>query len=533
MNAYTEGPQDPGRKPSPSPGRRAFCRSLLAGAVSALLARRLRSQEAPTTATLRPSADREVPADYVGLSYETMQLADPSFFAPDNLDLIALFKSLSPRGVLRIGGNSSEFCWWQTKPDQQAPPEPHSAGHDENWMPHTLTAIQPVAVDRLAGFLDATGWKAIHGLNLGTGTPARAAGEAAYVAKTLGSRLLYFQIGNEPEFYRDANNRLRSPDWDFEKYLAQWASFARAVIGQVPDARFGGPDVGSDGSLVMRFAEEAPKLLPGRIVACTGHYYAEGPPDSPNVTVARLLAPDPRIDRDLPRVIESAHRAGITYRMTEGNSCYRGGKPGMSNAFCSALWAADYMLKLASFGCVGVNFHGGGSKQIRASLGGHLPGESLEPGAAAIAKEGSFYTPIAGSREAGFKARPVFYGMKLAGLLAGGRMRTVALNAPQADATAYAADMQNGETRMVVINKDSSIDLPVRIASAHGVKLWRLEAPNLTATTGVALAAAPIDTVSPWAPKREEHIPSDGGFVTLNVTAASAIALFADRHLAS
>jgi hypothetical protein len=162
-----------------------------------------------------------------------------------------------------------------------------------------------------------------------------------------------------------------------------------------------------------------------------------------------------------------------------------------------------------------------------------LPGESLEPGAAAIAKEGSFYTPIAGSREAGFKARPVFYGMKLAGLLAGGRMRTVALNAPQADATAYAADMQNGETRMVVINKDSSIDLPVRIASAHGVKLWRLEAPNLTATTGVALAAAPIDTVSPWAPKREEHIPSDGGFVTLNVTAASAIALFADRHLAS
>ena len=48
----------------------------------------------------------------------------------------------------------------------------------------------------------------------------------------------------------------------------------------------------------------------------------------------------------------------------------------MSNAFCSALWAADYMLKLASYGCVGVNLHGGGSKQIRDSLGGHLPGES-------------------------------------------------------------------------------------------------------------------------------------------------------------
>ena len=171
--------------------------------------------------TLRPPADRAVPADYVGFSYETMQLADPSFFASDNHDLIALFKSLSSRGVLRIGGNSSEFCWWQIKPDQQAPPEPHSADHDENWMPHTLTAIQPIAVDRLAGFLDATGWKTIYGLNLGTGTPERAAGEAAYVAKSLGSRLLYFQIGNEPEFYRDANYRLRPPDWNFEQYLEQ------------------------------------------------------------------------------------------------------------------------------------------------------------------------------------------------------------------------------------------------------------------------------------------------------------------------
>jgi hypothetical protein len=88
---------------------------------------------------------------------------------------------------------------------------------------------------------------------------------------------------------------------------------------------------------------------------------------------------------------------------------------------------------------MGVNLHGGGSKQIRDSLGGHLPGESLDPTAATVAKEGSFYTPVAGSRESGFKARPVFYGMMLAGQLAGGRMRALTLDAPQAGATAYAA----------------------------------------------------------------------------------------------
>jgi hypothetical protein len=111
--------------------------------------------------------------------------------------------------------------------------------------------------------------------------------------------------------------------------------------------------------------------------------------------------------------------------------------------------------------------------------------------AAKVAKEGSFYTPVAGSRESGFKARPVFYGMMLAGQLAGGRMRAMTLDAPQAGATAYAADMENSGTRIVVINKDASSDLLVRIQSRSGVRIWRLEAPGLTATAEVTLAGAP------------------------------------------
>ena len=173
-------------------------------------------------------------------------------------------------------------------------------------MPHSFTAIEPVAVDRLAGFLEATGWKAIYGLNLGTGTPERDAEEAAYVARRLGKRLLFFQIGNEPEYYRDANNRLRSQDWNFDKYLAQWMTFAKAVIARVPEARFGGPDVGSNAQWVTRFAQEAPQQLPGRIVACSGHYYVMGPPDNPRVTAERLLAPDRNVDQEVPRIISVA-----------------------------------------------------------------------------------------------------------------------------------------------------------------------------------------------------------------------------------
>ena len=135
--------------------------------------------------------------------------------------------------------------------------------------------------NRLAGDLRSEPWQWIARTRCGRGSVR---------GKKTGSRLICFQIGNEPEFYRDANNRLRGPDWDLDKYLAQWVTFARAVIERVPDARFGGPDIGNSGQWLMRFTKEAPQLLPGRIVTCSGHYYAMGPPDNPSVTAERLLA---------------------------------------------------------------------------------------------------------------------------------------------------------------------------------------------------------------------------------------------------
>jgi hypothetical protein len=472
------------------------------------------------------ATEKVMPRDYLGFSYETVQLSDPTFFATENRQLVALFRALSSEGVLRIGGNSSEFCWWKTSAADKPPELPESAHRADNWMPHSFTAIEPVAIDQLAKFLKATGWKAIYGLNLGTGSPERDAEEAAYVAKRLGSRLLYFQIGNEPEYYRDANNRLRSQDWNFDKYLAQWLTFAQAVIARVPKARFGGPDVGSNPQWVSRFAKEAPEKLPGRIVACSGHYYVMGPPDNPSTTVERLLAPDRNLNRDVPRIVGVADASHLTYRMTEGNSCYRGGKPGVSNAFCSALWAADYLLKLASFGCAGVNLHGGSGNAIRQSLGGHLPGEQLAPDAAAVAAEGSFYTPIAGSHEKGFSARPVFYGMRVAGLLAGGRMRPVSFDQAPANATAWAAEMPDKSTRLVLLNKHSQQRLKISIPSNHVAKVWRLQAPGLTATSDVTLAGMQIKPGTAWKPLREEHIVSKDRKVQFELEPASGAALF-------
>lgn len=81
------------------------------------------AQELPT-ATLKLSSGSSgpvVPLDFLGLSYEVMQLEDPTFFSAKNIGLVQQFRNLAPRGVLRLGGNTSEFSWWKAKPDQAAP----------------------------------------------------------------------------------------------------------------------------------------------------------------------------------------------------------------------------------------------------------------------------------------------------------------------------------------------------------------------------------------------------------------------------
>ncbi len=160
-----------------------------------------------------------MPIDFVGLSYEVQQLADPSFFSAQNSGLIREFKALSSTGVLRLGGNTSEFAYWKPKPDS---PEPeHPQVREVVGEPKAqYYAVTVEAVRNLAEFLRATGWTCVYGIGMGTNTPARAAEEADFVATTLGDRLQYFQIGNEADLF---SHHLRDPKtWSAKAYLEEW-----------------------------------------------------------------------------------------------------------------------------------------------------------------------------------------------------------------------------------------------------------------------------------------------------------------------
>jgi len=70
-----------------------------------------------------------------------------------------------------------------------------------------------------------------------------------------------------------------------------------------------------------------------------------------------------------------------------GNSYFGGDREGVGDAYSSAFWVADYMLRVACAGFAGVNLHGGGT---------------------------CIYMPIESSLKAPSQPRPLYYEIQFA-----------------------------------------------------------------------------------------------------------------------
>jgi hypothetical protein len=351
--------------------------------------------------TLRPDRiGNKIGDDFTGLSYESAQLGNPHFFSGANTELAGFIQRLGTSGVLRIGGNTSEYCYWTPDPAKRAKVQNDvrnlesmrtgdkanpaafgmAVGPDTGHKAPAPVHITPEAIRNLREFLDACGWKLIYGLNMGTGTAEDAADEAARVRDAAGSKLIAFQLCNEPDlFFR---NGIRKSDYDFKQFAVEWQHFYQTIRARLPNAPFAGPDTAYNNEWLVPFAKQF-KHEAGFL---SQHYYAEGPPTDPSMTIERLLHPNPKLQDEFEGMQATMQESGLPFRLAETNSCYQGGKPGVSDTFASALWSVDLMYQLASAGGMGINFHGGGY---------------------------GWYTPIAGTQENGFLARPIYYGMLL------------------------------------------------------------------------------------------------------------------------
>ncbi len=441
-------------------------RTFVLAATSAALAPLARASETPLAIHLSAARNAwpTIPADFLGLSYEMGQMYNAEFFSPRNQPLVDAFRNLNSKGVLRLGGHLSNITPWEGV-GLDDPKQIRGVRHgiEDYWeWPLVDPAVQRNkhgmltrrALENLRGFLDAVNWRLMYGLNFACGSAARAADEASAVNRIMGDRLIAFVIGNEDDGFGD-DPFFRDQGYGFPQYIAEYEAWVKTIRASVPHAQFAGPDTdGKVDSWVLEYARHTR----GDALMLASHYYGMGPAGTPGMTAERLLRKDNhKLEAEIAGVHNAREAAGGTpYRMDEGNSCFGGGQKDVSDAYAAALWAADYVLRVACAGFAGINLHGGGV---------------------------GVYTPIESSDASPALARPVYYGLLFAQRFVGARIAQCALDT-SANVTAYQAS-KDGKPMVAIVNKD---DAAVRVELPESLRDARrrdLRGASLAAKSGV------------------------------------------------
>ena len=432
-----------------------------------------------------------IPADFLGLSYEKNALVEPHF-KPGNSVLIHLHRNLGA-GTLRLGGNKVELTRWQA--DATASLD-RATG---------LAVIGRTTLDDLYGFLKATEWKCLHGINLAGNQLESSADEAAYALKIGASSILAIELGNEPNLY--TNHDLRKKGYDCPTYLPEAAAAIKVIRARNPGIILAGP---ATARRTDHWFEDAVAGLKGQLQIGTSHLYAlsggSTNPTSANFpSVDNLLLPA-TMAKDIAMVDEhlaAAKAAGMRYRLAECNSVSNGGRTGVSDTFVAALWATDFLFSVAERGADGSNFHC-----------------NLKPGS---------YSPISWSKtESRYVVHPLYHAMLA--FKEAGRGRILPTNVKgAANVTAHATLGADGKIRVLLTNKDLTKAVVAHLTTGRTQgTVTRLLAPAADAKTGITFAGAATGDDGKWAAKASEPLGGAGTDVTVALPAGSAAVVTLD-----
>jgi len=424
---------------------------------------------------------RAIPADYMGLGFEASSVATPGLLSADNHTYVELVRTLGAQGVVRIGGNVSDFTRYDANGTAKNLPKD--------------TVLTKESIRQLRTFLDATGWRLIWGLNLGTGTVENAVEEARAVTDAVGERLIAFEAGNEPDLFSRAGHRQGT--YDYAAWHSEFRRYKSAIRAVLPRAPFAGPDIAMAS---LDWMQSFAKDEAGDLALLTAHHYITGQAN-PAATIDFMLAEEKKYQPALSKFQAISESARVPWRMCETASFSGGGKAGVSDTFAAALWALDYLFVLSSYGCAGVNMETGVN---------HL---------GVISK----YTPISDDLAGHHATAPEYYGLLAFAEGSKGEQISLALDAGGLNLTAYAVRLGANVT-LTVINKDISRDASVSISgvSAKQARVMRLSAPSLTAATGISLGGAAVEGGGKWSGGKADPVKLAGGKAMLDLPAGSA-----------
>jgi hypothetical protein len=419
----------------------------------------------PTAVTVRvdSAASGHVERGFAGFSYEKDRVGAGLFDAADT-DLVKLFRRLGP-SVLRLGGNLGDQVNWNAQ----------GTGGSEK-------EVAPADVTRLAGFVKASGWRVIYGINLKTNTADNAADEAAFAAKALGGSLIAFEIGNEPNVYTTE-----------AQYEQSFEAYAKAIRTRVPAAVFDGPGEADSTAWANTFAQH--EKANGLQLLSTHLYIGS----NTNASIPALLASNSsgRLPNNEKAMQQAATANGLPkWRVTESNSYFHGGAKGVSDVQAAALWSLDYMHGIAANHGDGVNFHGGTSSQFPLT-----------------------YSPIVfdGLKPTGVQA--IYYGQLLWTLAGTGDLHAATV-AGAANVTAW------GIGKNVFVNNTGADAIHVTVtlaATAHKADEYLLTAPSID-SKAITVAGATVGRNGQFTP-RPKHPAVRDDTVTIDVPAGGAALL--------
>jgi hypothetical protein len=424
-----------------------------------------------------------IASDFPGLGYEISSVARSGLLGPANSTYVELVRTLGREGVVRVGGNTADYARYM------ATAKPVSSPYG--------TMVNDRALKELGGFLEATGWKLIWALNLGSATEEDAVAEAKAVSAVAQNRLLAFEIGNEPDLF--SHEKHRPPGYGYEQWLADYRRYKTALRAQLPGIPFAGPDVAGKTEWVSRFAVDEGK----DIVLLTHHYYREG--QNPGSTIAKLLGVDPKLQPQLDQLHAASQRCGVPYRICEVNSFSGGGRPGVSDTMVSALWVLDYMFTLATNNCGGVNIETGVNQL------GFI----------------SSYSPIGDDEQGHYSAKPEYYGVLAFSVAGRGELLQTEVGPTLTEIKAYATRSKDSALTITLINKGATgaiLRLDTK-SSSRQASVIRLEGPAVDARTEVTLGGAEITAAGAWKASKQEVLPVSSGQLSIPLAATSAAIL--------
>jgi hypothetical protein len=449
----------------------------------------------PSSAPIRIALDSTrrigtIPSNFTGLGFEISSVATANLLAAANHTYVQLVRNLGKNGVIRIGGNTSDYSSFEPEGKLLSTPKG--------------TIVNDDSLRQLGGFLDATGWKLIWGLNLGSATEQGAVEEARAVVRFAKDKLLAFEIGNEPDLFAHEGHRPRG--YSYENYLDDYRRYKSALRSALPGVPFAGPDVAVTTDWAVRFAKDE-----GSDLKLLTHHYYRGGARNPASTLDLLLQNDPKLVPDLAKMKQAADNAHIPFRICETNSFSGGGKPGVSDTLGSALWMLDYMWTVASNGGGGVNMETGVNQLDFISS----------------------YSPIGDDGHGVYSAAPDYYGMLAFAQGGYGERLALDYDPGPVNLKVYAAVQDRGHLAVTMINKDASRDAEVEFSSKEHfthASAMRLTGPSLQSKSGVIFAGSAVAANGTWHPTKMEPIPLHGNTSRIHLPAGSAAVIFHTNH---